>query len=262
MKSIRGIFGIFAVVVLGMTVWFIVAKEPESREVQSDDGVVTVTGLSRTVNNFSVVIDDAATVATPLMSHVYKVAPTDVQHDTPIILSFERSVAAGTRDATAVYWFNTQLGMWEQAHDIVADTDDVLAVRVTTLGDFALGITPRVAAPTILTAFDALRAKAPSGTRGYGIAVAYTLPDGVPVRLEDVSEYGGCGGRIGAGDHREFSSSSMALSIPVDDVDTRIDLMLVGEWIVSADGIGCEAPLILEARDENLLRAVNEQLGS
>lgn len=249
MKSIRGIFGIFAMVVLGMTVWFIVAKEPESREVQSDDGVVTVTGLSRTVNDFSVVVDDTATVATPLMSHVYRVAPTGVQHDAPIILSFERSAAAGTRDAAAVYWFNAQLGMWERMHDVVADTDDVLAVRVTTLGDFALGIAPRVAAPTMLTAFDALRAKAPSGTRGYGIAVAYTLPDGVPVRLEDVGEHGGCDGRIGAGDHREFSSSSMTLSIPVDDVDTRVGLMLVGEWIVSADGTGCAAGEELRARE-------------
>ena len=249
MKSIRGIFGIFAVVVLGMTVWFIVAKEPESREVQSNDGVVTVTGLSRTANDFSVVVDDTATVATPLMSHVYTVAPTGVQHETPIILSFERSATAGTRDAVAVYWFNTQLGMWERIHDVVADTDDVLAVRVTTLGDFALGIAPRVTAPTILTAFDALRAKAPVGTRGYGIAVAYTLPDGVPVRLEDVSEHGGCGGRIGAGDHREFSSSTMTLSIPVDDVDTRVGLMLVGEWIVSADGTGCATGEELRARE-------------
>ncbi len=239
MKSIRGIFGIFSVVVFGMTVWFIVAKEPEAREVKSEDGVVTMTGLSRTANDFSVTIDDAATVATPLVSHVYRIAPTYVQHDAPVVLSFERSATAGTLNATAVYWFDASLGMWEQLYDVVADTDDVLAVQVTMLGDFALGITPRVLAPTMLTAFDALRAKAPSGTRGYGISVAYTLPNGVPVRLENVSEHGGCGGRIGAGDHNEYSSSSTTLSIPVDDVDTRVALMLVGEWIVSADGAGC-----------------------
>ena len=249
MKSIRGIFGIFAVIVLGMTVWFIVAKEPEAREVRSDDGVVTVTGLSRTANDFSVTVDDTATVATPLVSHVYRIAPTNVQHDAPVVLSFERSVAAGTLNATAVYWFDASLGMWERLYDVVADTDDVLAVRVTTLGDFALGITPRVLAPTMLTAFDAMRVKAPTGARGYGISVAYTLPNGVPVRLENVGEHGGCGGRIGAGGHSEFLSSSMALSIPVDDVDTRVALMLVGEWIVSADGTGCVAGEELRARE-------------
>lgn len=249
MKSIRGIFGIFSVIVLGMTVWFIVAKEPEAREVKSEDGVVTITGLSRTANDFSVTVDDTATVATPLISHVYHVAPTNVQHDAPVVLSFERSATAGTLSATAVYWFDAQIGMWERLYDVVADTDDVLAVRVTTLGDFALGIAPNVSAPTTLTAFDALRAKAPSGTRGYGISVAYTLPNGVPVRLENVSERGGCGGRIGAGDHSEYSSSTMALSIPVDDVDTRVALMLVGEWAVSVDGTGCAAGEMLSPRE-------------
>lgn len=249
MKSIRGIFGIFAVIVLGMTVWFIVAKEPEAREVKSSDGVVTITGLSRTANDFTVTVDDSATVATPLVSHVYHVAPTNVQRDAPIVLSFERSATAGTSDATAVYWFDTSIGMWERLYDVIADTNDILAVRVTMLGDFALGITPQVTAPTMLTAFDALRAKAPRGARGYEISVAYTLPDGVPVRLENVSEHGGCGGRIGAGDHSEYSSSTIHLSIPVDDVDTRVGLILVGEWTVSADGTGCAAGEELRARE-------------
>ncbi len=249
MKSVRGIFGIFAVIVFGMTVWFIVAKEPEAREVKSSDGVVTITGLSCTANDFTVTVDDTATVATPLVSHVYHVAPTNVQRDAPIVLSFERSATAGTLDAAAVYWFDASLGMWERLHDVVADTNDVLAVQVTTLGDFALGITPNVAAPTMLTAFDALREKAPSGARGYEISVAYTLPGGVPVRLENVSEHGGCGGQIGASDHSEYSSSTMNLSIPVDDVDTRVGFMLVGEWAVSADGTGCAAGEELKPRE-------------
>ncbi|MEK7632778.1 MAG: hypothetical protein AAB473_03230 [Patescibacteria group bacterium] len=250
MKSIRGIFGIFAVIVLGMTVWFIVAKEPEAREVKSDDGVVTITGLSRTANDFSVVVDNTATVAIPLVSHVYHVAPTNVQHDAPIILSFERSATAGTLDATAVYWFDVSLGMWERLYDVVADTDDVLAVRVSTLGDFALGITPKISAPIMLSTFGTLlRVRAPNSTRGYGISLAYTLPDGVPVRLEGFGEYGGCGGNIGAGDHSEFSSSVRTLFVPVDDVDTLVEFTLVGEWVVSADGTGCATGEELRARE-------------
>ncbi len=239
MKSIRGIFGVFAVVVLGMTVWFIVAKEPEAREVKSSDGVVTITGLSRTANDFAVTVDDAATVATPLVSHVYHVSPTNVQHDAPIILSFERSATAGTLNAAAVYWFDASLGMWERLYDVVADTNDVLAVQATTLGDFALGITPNVVAPTMLTAFDSLRAKAPQGTRGYAIRVAYTLPDGVPVQLEGVSERGGCGGKFGAGNRQEFSSTSFVLSVPVDDVATLVTMTAVAEWNIAEDDLGC-----------------------
>lgn len=262
MKSIRGVFAIFSVLVFGMTLWFVVAREPEERVAKSDDGVVTITGLSRIKGNFSVDVEKNATVATPLVSHVYHIAPADAPQDSPLVLSFARSALFGTSSATSVYWFNAQLGMWEQVHDVVADSEGVLAVRVSRLGDFALGIAPKIIVPTMLTAFDALRTKAPVGTRGYNIAVAYTLDGGVPVRVEGLGEHGGCGGRIGAGDHSEYSSSSIALSIPVDDVDTRVAFTFVGEWAVSANGTGCEAPLILEARDETLLNAVNEQAGT
>ncbi len=248
MKSIRSIFSIFSVIVLGMTMWCIVAKEPEAREVQSSDGVVTVTGLSRTKNDFVIAVDESATVATPLISHVYHITPSGTPHDAPIILSFVRSALLGTQGATTVYWWNTSLGMWEPVHDVVADTQDVLAVRVATLGDFALGIAPNITAPTMLTAFDALRATAPKGTRGYGISVAYILPDGVPVRLEQHGERGGCGGNIGAGDHGMYSSSHVAFSVPVDDVDTKVSFTLVAEWLISADGTGCgtQEPLVAQ----------------
>ncbi len=239
MKSIRGVFAIFSVLVLGMTLWFIVAKDPEARVAKSDDGVVTVTGLSRIKGNFSVVVDGNAAISTPLVSRVYHIAPTGVQQDSPLVLSFARSNTLGTGDATTVYWFDTSLGMWEQLHDVVADSEGVLAVRVTALGDFALGIAPKVTAPTMLTAFDALKTKAPAGTRGYSIAVAYTLDGGVPVRIEGLGEHGGCGGRIGTGDHNAFSSSSVSLSVPVDDVMSTVAFMLVGEWSISADGKGC-----------------------
>jgi len=235
--------------VLGMTLWFIVAKDPEARAAKSDDGVVTITGLSRMKGDFSVVADAGATVATPLISHVYHVAPTDAQQDSPLVLSFARSDLLGTSSATVVYWFNAQLGMWEQIHDIVADSEGVLAVRVSRLGDFALGIAPKITAPTMLTAFDALRTKAPLGTRGYNIAVAYTLEDGVPVRIEGIGEHGGCGGKIGTGDHNAFSSSTLSLSVPVDDVDTVIAFTLVGEWSISADGTACAPGEELQAQE-------------
>lgn len=235
--------------VLGMTLWFIVAKDPEARVAKSEDGVVTITGLSRIKGNFSVDIEKNAIVAAPLVSHVYHVTPADVLQDSPLVLSFARSDLLGTSSATAVYWFNVQLGMWEQIHDVVADSDGVLAVRVSRLGDFALGIVPQITAPIMLTAFDALRAKAPVGTRGYGIAVAYTLEGGVPIRVDGLGEHGGCGGRIGTGDHNAFSSSTLSLSVPVDDVDTATMFTLVGEWSISADAMACTAGEELQAQE-------------
>lgn len=258
MKSIRGIFGIFSVIVCGMTLWFIVAQEPEVREVKSADGVVTVTGRMRIDDDFAITPDTDAATATPLISHVYHVTSTGAQNTAPVVLTFERSRTAGTADATTVYRFNASLGMWEQVNDVVANTKNVLAVRVSTLGNFALGTAPDVAAPTMLTAFDALREKAPQGTRGYGFAVAYTLPGGVPIRLADQHEYGGCGGRMGAGDRYEYSSVATPLSVLVNDVSTPVVFTVAGEWIVAADGIGCSSSSALEARDESLLYSVSE----
>ena len=249
MKSIRSIFVVFSVIVFGMTLWFILAKDPEARVAKSDDGVVTITGLSRIKGNFSVEADNSATVATPLISHVYHIAPAGVRQDSPLVLSFARSTLLGTSGATTVYWFNAPLGMWEQMRDVVVDSEGMLAVRVAVLGDFALGIAPKITAPTMLTAFDRLRAKAPVGTRGYSIAVAYMLENGVPVRVEGLGEHGGCGGRIGAGDHNAFSSSTLFLSVPVDDVDTATQFMLVGEWSISTDGTGCVTGEELQAQE-------------
>ena len=222
-----------------MTLWFVIAKEPEARIAMSEDGVVTLTGLSRIKGDFSITTDGGATVATPLISNVYHIVPVGVRYDAPIILSFARSAELGTRDATVIYWFNTQLGMWEQIHDVVADSDGVLAVRTSKLGDFALGIVQSVAAPRMLAAFDALKESAPMGTRGYSIAIAYALLNGVPVRLEGLGEHGGCGGQIGIGDHSAFSSSTLSLSVPVDDVDTATVFTVVSEWSLSANGTGC-----------------------
>ncbi len=244
-------FGIFSVIVCGMTLWFVIAKEPEVREVKSEDGVVTVTGRVRTQDDVTVTVKADAVIAAPLVSHVYHLASEGAQQGVPVVLAFERSRAAGTIDATAVYWFNAPLGIWERVSDVVADTDDILAVRVFERGDFALGISPDVSAPTMLTAFDALRRKAPTGTRGYGFAVAYTLPGGVPVRLAHQNEYGGCGGRMGAGDRSEYSSESMMLSVLVDDVNTSVMFTVVAEWIVSADGTGCPSSFPLQARSES-----------
>jgi hypothetical protein len=239
MKSIRGVFSVFALGVLATTLWFVVAQEPEARKVSSNDGVLTITGLSRTANDFLVSVDARATVAIPLISQVYRVAPADVPQDVPVVLSFVRSSMLGTRDATTVYWWNSALGMWEPVQDIVADTPDILAVRVYMLGTFALGITPAVQAPTMLTAFDRLRDAAPRGTRGYRMSVAYTLPDGVPTRLIHVGERGGCGGNIGAGDDVSYSSSSVPLSVLVDDVDTAVTFTIVSEWVISGDNSDC-----------------------
>jgi hypothetical protein len=239
MKSFRRAFGMFAVVVLLVSGFFIFSSDPEEREVVSEDGVVTITGLTRTSQNFSVEVDRAAMVGDPLRGAVYQVGPEHMVVDAPVILSFAKQENSGTHDATAVYQWNASLGMWEIVHAVVANTRDVLAVQVTSLGSFALGVVPKVDAPIMLASYDALHAKAPTGARGYHIAVAYRVPHGVFARLPNAGEIGGCNGRVGAGDRTEYSSTSATMNVMVNDVLTPVEFSMVSEWAVSGDGTGC-----------------------
>lgn len=231
---------VFFFVCAAMTTWFAVAKDPEARVLNSADGVLTVTGLVRSTENFSL----------EKVGSTYRLVSPVARHDAPLVLSFAKTSLLGTRDVTTVYWWNARLGMWESIHDVVANTPDILAVRVTTLGDFFLGVPSHIVAPTMLSMIDGVRAKAPKGTRGYSIVVSETVPDGVPIRDENLGERGGCGGNIGAGDHTEYSSSSTVLSVPVNDVQTPVTFTFVGTWIVAGDGVSCPDDAPLKAQKE------------
>lgn len=228
---------------------FVILNIPEAQGVQSADGALTVTGLARTSQQISVTADSALGTGTPLLGFVYHIEPTDVPLDAPIVLSFAKRLDLGTEDATTVYQWNSSLGMWVPIPSVVADTADVLAVEVLTLGDFALGVTPDIEVPILLTAQDALRAKASIGTRGYRLSTAYTLPDGVPVQWPAAQILGGCGGRVGAGEKTEYSSTTQTVSVMVDDVQTPVQFTIVGEWILSGDGTGCPASTPLKAQE-------------
>lgn len=227
----------------------VVLNIPEAQGVQSADGALTVTGLARTAQQVVVTADVSVVVGEPLLGLVYHIEPADVPLDAPIVLSFAKRLDLGTEDATTVYQWNSSLGMWIPIPSVVADTADVLAVEVLSLGDFALGVTPNIEVPTLLTAQDALRAKASIGTRGYRLSTAYTLPDGVAVQWPAAQIVGGCGGRVGAGERTEYSSTTQTVSVMVDDVQTPVLFTIVGEWILSGDGTGCPASMPLKAQD-------------
>ena len=230
---------------------YIVFRVPEAQKVQSADGAVTITGLTRASQRMSVVVDDEISLGDPLRGLVYRVEPHDALLDAPVILSFARRDDLGTADATTVYQWQSALGMWIPVLSVAANTREVLAVEVLALGYFALGTSPNVAVPSLLAAQDILREKAPVGTRGYRISTAYVVPGGVPIAWGDAQVVGGCGGRVGAGDRVEYSSTTQSVSVLVNDVQTLVQFILVGEWILAGDGTGCPASLPLKAQEES-----------
>ncbi len=228
---------------------FVILNIPEAQRVQSTDGALTVAGFVRTAQQMTVTADAGMPVGDPLLGLAYRVDPSDVSLDAPMVLSFARRLDLGTEDATTVYQWNSSLGMWVPVPSVVADTVDVLAVEVLTLGIFALGSVPDIDVPTLLTAQDTLRAKASIGTRGYRLSTAYTLPDGVPVEWPAAQVLGGCGGRVGAGQRTEYSSTEQVVTVFVNDVLTPVQFTIVGEWILSGDNTGCPVSAPLKSQD-------------
>ncbi len=230
---------------------FVVFRIPEAQGVQSSDGAVTVTGLTRMGQRISVVLDTEMPLGDPLLGLVYRIEPNNVPLDAPVVISLAKRRDLGTEGATTVYQWHAALGVWVPVPSVVADTEEVLAVEVLTLGYFALGTMPNIVMPSLLTAQDALRTKAPAGTRGYRIVTAYTVPDGVPVAWPAAQVLGGCGGRVGAGDRVEYSSATQTVNVLVDDVQTSVQFTLIGEWILAGDGSGCPASVPLQAQEES-----------
>ncbi len=231
-------FAIFLAIILFAGA-FVIVGVPESKSVRSIDGAVTVTGLAKASQNIIVGVDESAKVGEPLLGLVYKVEPSGVMLDEPIVLSFKRDKILGTIDATTVYQWNSQLGMWVPLPSVVADTKDVLSVQVMTLGDFALGTSPKIIAPNLLTMRDELLKKAPADTLGFRIIESFTLPNGVPVQIPRADVVGGCGGQVGSMNKLSYSSISSIINVPVNDVQTAVTFGLVGEWGVSGNGKGC-----------------------
>jgi hypothetical protein len=238
----------FVVALMMFVGMFFVMNIPESHAVRSADGAVTVSGLTRESQQMSASVDASVAIGEPLLGMAYRIEPSGVALDAPVVLSFTRSADLGTLDATVVYQWNAVLGMWVPLSNVVADTAELLSVQVSTLGDFALGSVPTIDAPTLLTTRDTLLKKAPTGTRGFRIAESYKTPTGVSTQLPNADVIGGCGGRVGAAERQEYSSSSATVNVLVDDVQTEVNFSLVAEWAVSGDGTGCPvtAPLQIQ----------------
>lgn len=249
MKSSHATFFGLIVFVVALTFFFATSRDPEAQYVGSADGRMTVTGLARAGQDF--VVTDETTVAygAPLLGRAYRIDPVTAVLDAPVVVTFEKSRDEGTRDASMVYRWNAPFGMWEAIPPSAVHTDDVLGVTVNVLGIYAAGELPNVTMPTMLTLYDELRAKAPKGTRGYVMTVSYTLPNGVPVRVAEMTEIGGCGGRMDVGARTEYSSVAAEVMILVNDVMTPVTVTGVSEWGVSGDGVGCDASAPLRAQE-------------
>lgn len=228
---------------------FFILHEPENRKQVSADGVVTVVGAMRQ-QDLPFMITPRMSPGLPLVGAVYNIKPEDHIFDFPVTLTFTKKPMTATESITTVYWWNARFGMWEVLPSVLVNTQEKIIFTTAWLGDFSLGHQPRIEMPGLFTLFDALRQKAPEGARGYHFVVAYRLPNGPYVRWPEIDEIGGCDGAPGGGNTTEYSSTSMTITVLVDDVFTPIDILGVAEWTVSGDHSSCPQEELFGARQE------------
>lgn len=242
MFSERMVSGLVAFAVVLVTVGFFVVAEPEEKRVTSSDGVLTIVGLARQTQPFT--IDPGAeSVQEPLLGKSYRVLPDEVTLDEPAVISFALP-GTGDPESQGIFRYHPDLLMWERVEPVVAHEQYLLAVRTGQLGRFAVGRVETFEAPAFVTTYDALRAMAPENAVGYETVVGYSRSDQEVIRLYDLGESGGCGGVVRVGDGQELSRLLREVSLTINEQATPITFTFVTRWFTSSAG-GC-------AEDESL----------
>ena len=238
MFSERFLSGLVAVAVIALTVGFLALVDPEEEQIVSGDGVLTVTGLARQTQPFTIE-PNLSEVKTPLIGKSYLVAPDEVTLDEPAILSFSLDHVPASQ-AMGVFRYRPDLLMWERVEPVVSHTDSVLAVQTAQLGGFALGQMETVPAPQFIATYEALRGMAPDNAVGYETVVGYNRHGDETIRLYDLGESGGCGGAVRVGDAEQSSRLLREVSLDMNDQPTTVVFTFVTRWFTSSTG-GCAA---------------------
>lgn len=195
-----------------ISIMFLFIAEPEEARTESADSVVTVEGEWRA---------DQPVVITELGDGHYELAPEVLTAANPVTVTF------AINDTEHVYQWDDAFSMWEEV-------DHVL--RTGRLGTFWVTTQPEIDAPDFISQYDQLLQMAPAGTVGYEIAVGVLTENGDVFRVAGKGDVGGCGGVIGHGDVTERSELEHDTRVLVDDVETLVHFLFVGQWIVDESG--------------------------
>ncbi len=213
------------VIIIAISIAFLFVAEPEEARTVSEDGVVTVEGEWRVGDPVSV---------TQTGELRYEIGPEFTHAEDPIVVTFDL-IAAGAQGYQLYRW-DGQIDMWRLLENVEESDQQVVFTTLTRLGSFGLFPPVSIEAPDFVSRYDALLEMAPADTVGYEIVVGVVDEDGYVLELPDKVEIGGCGGIIGHGNVTERSELEHEARVLVDDVETLVHFLFVGQWIVDESG--------------------------
>jgi hypothetical protein len=232
--------GAFVVGVAALSLGFFFSKEPEYVTAGSEDGVLTIRGVARESQPFSVETI-GHNMSLPLIGMQYTVGPAGVTLDVPVGLTM-RFTEPGQE---AIYHLDEKRQMWEEMKAVTGVASDSVSIETDELGEFSLGTKEEVTAPEFLSVYDELLSFAPKNAVGYETSVGYRHDGGSIVRLEGQGETGGCGGIMGTGDGEELSTKERTANVLVNDVETPVTFVFRTRFLTASNGTTCteEKPL-------------------
>jgi len=234
---------IIALFVALFTLGAIFLPEPEEQVLISSDGRVTLSGLSRQSQEFTLDVAQT-TYALPLLGPAYDIGPAGVVVDRPFTLVFASSESGAATDKLSILYYQEELEFWSPVPDFSQLNKDSLYVATASTGRYALALEQRIDPPNFLTAYDALLAMAPATTTGFATHVGYRLNNGPVIELPSLEQRGGCGGLFAEGDHRLISEITRQANILIDDVASDVTFVFRSVWSTTINaGCSSSAPL-------------------
>lgn len=241
MKTDKLFSFLFVIFIAAGTLGFVWFSVPEEMAAGSDDGVVTIVGVTRETQPFSVAKMHGVLLS-PLVGSGYLLEPSSIVLDVPVDVTFTHALG----DKAAVYRYDEARKMWEEISSVTAFTENSITVETEELGLFALGEKEVVAAPEFLTVYDELVRMSPRNTVGYETIVGYKRDEGVVVRLPGLGKSGSCGENMSEGDGEEFSEKQRRATVLVNDVQTPITFVFLTRWLTSTTAEGCSYDILTQ----------------
>ena len=227
---------IIIVIVLVISVAFLFVLEPEQTRVQSLDQVVTITGLTRASQPFTVKAQESAGGAV-LTGPLYLIGPSQIVLENPATIAFDISSRENAPELV-IYRYDEALMMWELIESVVQRTDQTIVIEVDRFGSFSLGVLPDIEALNFFSTYDELISMAPENAVGYEQAVGFNVGDDPVIKISNTERVGGCGGLLTQGNREEQSLIQNDVRVLLDDVQTLVTFSFVARWFVSDLG-GC-----------------------
>lgn len=237
------LLSVIIMIVVVISVGYLFVIDPEQQTVSSLDGRVTVSGLTRESQSFSVEASEG--LGGTLVGPVYEIQPADAFLEEPVTVTFDISDRERASELV-VYRYDEDLMMWAQVEAVIVHSTDLLSIEADRLGDFSLGLPLEISSPMFLSVYDELLEMAPEGAVGYEVGVAVGADLEPRVQIPGSVQTGGCGGLLTQGNREEISIQERDLHVLLSDIDTLTRFTFVARWFVSDLG-GCPEGVDLES---------------